>query len=241
MPNIYLRLPTVICAYHRNYDVNHKLSPFDPLKFSPYTDHAVIMRGGLAVFSSSTKKNASCYSQQQWRNILSGRKPDGSRQVMKRDPTIWPTYAELCAVEGIKISNRSDSYDYLCIAMPYTILIGDRECRTNAGYALTEEAASCLQDLLVRDFKRALVDWEIATQDHCIKPDQIIRRGRMDTLERFLMRYDIPVARDGLEKYTLRRQIDRWYAKARLIEKAYRCIDIEYEDSHDKVLHRIKD
>lgn len=238
MANIYLRLPTVIAYYHRNYDVNNKLDNFTPMKFSPYTDHAVVMRGGLVIHTSSRNKVSLCYSQQEFRNILNGKSPDGSRQVMKRDPSIWPTYDELCACLGVKISSRSDSYDYLCIQMPNTILIGDREVRTNACYALSKEPAEMLQELLVRDFKRALIDWEIGTQDFCINRERIIRRGHMDTLERFLMRYDIPIPKDGIEKESLRRQLDRWLAKARVLEKAYRSIDIEYEDSRDVVINR---
>lgn len=228
----------VICYYHRNYDVQHKLSPFDPVKFSPYTDHAVIMRGGLELTTYSTRKLSPCYSHQQWRNMLGGKKPDGSKHVVKREPSVWLTYDEICAMEGIKLSHRSDSYDFLCIQMPNTILIGDKEVRTNPSFNLGNEAAEVLQDLLVRDFKRALVNWEIGTQDYCINSERIIRRGRMDTLERFLMRYDIPIPKDGREKESIRRQLDRWFAKAKILEKAYRSFDIEYEDSNDRVIKR---
>lgn len=236
MANIYLRLPSVIAAYHRNYDVKHKLNPFEPLKFSSYTDHAVILRGGLTLFSTCVKKSTACYSHQQWKNILQGKSPNEGKQVLKRDPDVWPTFHEVCLMEGERLSNRSESYDYLCIQMPKTILIGDREVRTNPSFSMNDEVACCLQDLLVRDFQRALIDWEIGTQDYCINATRIIQRGHMDTIERFLMRYDIPVAKDGLEKDSLRRQLDRWLARARLLEKAYRCIDIEYEDSRDKIL-----
>ena len=238
MSNIYLRLPTSICYFHRNRDVNNKLTNFTPLKFSPYTDHAVVMRGGLAVATGVDRKG-SCFTQLQFKNILNGRTPDGSKLVTKRDCSVWPTYAEICMMIGGKISNRSESYDYLCIQMPQTIIVGEKEVRTNSSFALTSFATDMLQDLLVNDFKRALIDWEIGTFNHCTSsPEGIIQRGHMNTLERFLMRYDIPIPKDGYEKASLRRQLDRWMEKAKVQEKAYRTIDIEYEDSKDKIIPR---
>lgn len=238
MANIYLRLPMMVAYYHRNYDPDHKLSPFDPVKFSSYTDHAVIMRGGLVLPSKDNRKHPPCYNQLQWRNMLLGKEPNSGKQILKRDAGVWLNYDEICTLSGVRLSHRSDSYDFLCIQMPTTILVGDREVRTNSSYCLTSDAADILQDLLVRDFKRALVDFEIGTQDHCITKERIIRRGRMDTLERFLMHYDIPVSLDGCDKESLRRQLDRWFAKAKLLEKAYRIFDIEYEDSEEKVVYR---
>lgn len=235
MANIYIRLPRIICYFHRNYDVNNKLSNFDPIKFSPYTDHAVILRGGLVPVGNDNNKKVACYSQQQWKNILLGRNRDGTKQIIKRDSEEWPTFEEICLIEGRTLSNRTDSYDFLCIQIPKTIIVGNKEVRTNASYTLTREAANILKDLLVRDFKRALVDWEIGTQDFCVNEERVIRRGHMDTIERFLMRYDIPIPRDSIEKASIKRQLDRWLANARILEKAYRVREIEYEDPNDDV------
>ena len=237
MANIYLRLPTVVCHFHRNYDEQLRISPHEPIKFSPFTDHAVIMRGGLAPHGGLSKKAGLCYSQQQWTNIMNGRTPDGCKQVIDRDHQKWPTQSEVCAMEGIRYSLHTESFDFLCIQMPYTILSGEKEVRTTSVFSLTSQAAYYLQQLLVRDFRRALVDWEIATQDFCISPDRIIARGHMETLERFLMRYEIPIPRDSQDKEILRRQLDRWLADARVLEKAYRCREIEYEDSRDRVFN----
>lgn len=237
MANIYLRLPSVICSYHRNYDVERKLDPFEPLKFSPYTDHAATLRSGLILYTKTCGKRSSCYSQQEWKNLLNGKSRDGQRQILKRDATQWLSYNELCTLEGVLLSKRSENYDYLCIQIPKTILVGDREVKTNASYLLTPGTTKILQILLINDFKRALVDWEIGTFNHCTGIDNgYIRRGRMDTLERFLMRYDIPISKDSEEKDTLRRQLDRWFEKAKMMEKAYRTFDIEYEDTNDKVV-----
>lgn len=239
MANIYLRLPSWIAAYHRNCDPDHHLSPFEPVKFSAFTDQAVVMRSGLiATVPSNNRKVVKCYTQQQWKNMLSGRKPDGGKQVMKRSETNWLTYDEVCVLMGSQLSHRSDSYDFLCIQMPQTILVGDREVRTNSSFCLTNEAIEELQELLTQDFKRAFVNWEIATQAHCVHGNRIIQRGQMNTIERFLMHFDIPVSKDGREKDSLRRQLLRWLENARVREKAYRTIDIEYEDSEDKVIKR---
>lgn len=236
MANIYLRLPSVICHYHRNCDLEHKLGCFEPLKFSSFTDHAVVLRSGVSVFTGTSSKSVSCYSQHCWNMILAGKNPLTGKVVMRRDQTEWPSYEEICTINGKVLSSRSERYDFLCIQIPPTIIVGGKEIRTNATYSLPKEMAEILSNLLVRDFKRALLDWEVATFDHCVQPDKIICRGHMDTLERFLMHYDIPIPRDGIEKDTLRRQLARWMKRARVLEKAYRCFDVEYEDSADKVI-----
>lgn len=240
MSNIYLRLPTAICYYHRNRDENHQLSCFEPMKVSKYDEVAIEMRRSLIVYASRSSRTANCYSQQQWKNILNGKNPYTGKTAIKRDPEEWPTYNEICAMTGAKVSNRSDSYDFLCIQIPNTILIGDKEVRTNSSFILPNKAAETVQEILTRDFQRALIDWEIGTQDFCINEERIIRRSHMETLERFLMRYNIPVAADGLEKESLRRQLARWLDNARVLEKAYRSYDIEYISATDKVISRKK-
>lgn len=237
MANIYLRLPVMVCCYHRNYDPDHKLTPFMPLKFSTYTDHAVVLRGGLSVFTGKDQKAGVCYSQAQWNNMLRGRRPDGSQLVMVRDPSSWLTYTEICNLEGRKLSHKTDSYDYLCIQMPKTVLVGDREMRTNASFSLAPNMASLLRNLLEDDFKRALLQWVVDTKDFCLNPTRIIDRTHAATLERFLMRFDIPVTQDGKEKDTIRRLLQRWLESAGSASGAYKAYDedITYEDPKDRV------
>lgn len=238
MSNIYLQLPTPICHFHRNRDKT-KLSPFEPVKLSKLDEKSVILRGSLAFFREMGRsKSYPCYSQQQWKNILLGKTPNGSKQILQRDPTIWPTYDEICKIEGTQLNFRSDSYDYLCIQIPQTIFIGTRQVRTNPSYTLDKSDAYDLQILFTLDFKRALVNFELETQARCIQDDYIIKRGQMNTLERFLMEYDIPIAQDGREKDYIRRQLDRWLDKAKVYEKAYRTFSIDYIDSQDIIVKR---
>lgn len=237
MANIYLRLPTAIAYFHRNRVEDKHLSPFDPWKASEFSDHAIPLRGGLYLPASNktTRQSPASYSQAQWHNMLNGKAPEGGITLIRRNPSVWLSYKEICQLEGKKLSRLSESYDFLCIQMPYTVMIGDKEVRTNSSFNLSQQAAVLLQNLLVNDFQRALIDWEIGTYNHCTSGDKIIHRGHMDTLERFLMRYDIPVTADQTTKTSLRRQLDRWIQRAKVLEKAYRSYDIEYQDSRDKV------
>lgn len=244
MPNIYLRLPTAIACFHRNCDADNPLSPFDPWIVPKYSDHIIPMRNGLQNGVSSESKSPPSYSQKQWNNMLFGRRPEGGEIVLHRDPEKWLTYQEISILEGKRLSKLSASYDFLCIKMPYFITVatptgGRKEIVTTSSFNLSPRYAEMLQMLFVSDFQRAFIDWEIGTFHHCTQnPDGLIIRGRSDTLERFLMTYDIPVSKDLTEKQSLRRQLDRWLKKARFIEKAYRHENISYKDSLDKTISK---
>lgn len=242
MPNIYLRLPTAVACFHRNCDPDNPLSPFDPWIVPKYSDHIIPIKSGLQSEVISERKSPPSYSQKQWDNMLNGRRPNGGDIVLHRNSEQWLTYAEICKLEGRRLSKLSESYDFLCIKLPYTIAIsmpnGDRkEIYTNSTFNLSPKPAETLQCLFMNDFQRAFIDWEIGTFHHCTQnPDGLILRGRSDTLERFLMTYDIPVSKDLTEKQSLRRQLDRWLKKARFIEKSYRHENISYNDSSDRII-----
>ena len=109
--------------------------------------------------------------------------------------------------------------------------------RTNASFSLAPNMASLLRNLLEDDFKRALLQWVVDTKDFCLNPTRIIDRTHSATLERFLMRFDIPVTQDGKEKDTIRRLLQRWLESAGSASGAYKAYDedITYEDPKDRV------
>lgn len=237
MPNIYLRLPSSVVAFHRNRDDKHRLQPFVPLVLPRFTTHMAVLRDGLQAPIAKQVQFPLCYSQTEWNNMLAGRKPHGGEIVIQRDSSTWLTFQEICVLEGRKQSEASELYDFLCIQMPYEVLIGDRRMRTTASYNLTHAAAQIMQKLFVQDFQRALYEWELDTADFCIRPGMVIKRNHLDTLERFFLRYDIPVSNSRKERDSLRRQLDRWLKEANSLFRGYRNFDIAYSDPHDRIIN----
>lgn len=240
MSNIYLRLPSVVCAFHRNRDRNHMLRPEEPVKYRDSSEHNFIMRSGLETrVGFSTRKSPRCYSQNEWNKILQGIAPNGSNDVkVERNPADWPTYKEICMLEGRKLTDRSESYDFLCIRIPETVTINGNVKRTNHTYSLARKEAETLISLLIVEFNHALQEWEADNYEYCNTPDEngnIIVRSFPNILERFLLSYDIPISKSARERDSLIRQMTRWRGFAKQIMKKNYDFDITFTDSADVI------
>lgn len=234
MANIYLRLPRIQACVMRNLDDDNPLACSQPFKVPDFDPMASIIRSGLVIQGSLPKKDPVCFSQQEWQNMMQGKHPQGGKAVIKRNADEWLTYKEVCDLFGSKMMNVSDDYDYLCIQMPREVLIGKKMYATNQQWKLEYHIAHEVVDMFAVKFKFALSEWQLGNYDYCTRDGRIIRRPLLATLERFCMRYDVPI--DKEQRQILRRQFQRWMDEARMQYRAYRHIDIEFEDSKDKVV-----
>lgn len=233
MANIFLRLPRIQAQLIRHLDEDHYLTPTDPFKVSDYTEMAYNIRIGLVKSTYKMGGDPLCLSQQEWNNIMQGKKPQGGPVILKRDATVWPTYDEICKIIGSKSSQRSDDYDYLCIQLPREVFLRGKMWPVNTQWSLTRNTALYLNKEFARMFKYTLLRWSIDNEKYCIRKDSIIERSQVDVLVRFCERYDINVNTDQFDN--LRRQVNRWLKDASEEKQDYRCLDIEYEDSNEKI------
>lgn len=215
MPNIYLRTSAYVCAYFRNRDNKHPLAPNKPILFMDYTLESEIMRAGLNIIPEEAQVRAHCFSQFAWRNMMHGKTPDGSVKVLRRDSDEWLSNAEVYTILGQKRRANEENFDYLCIQMPREIMINSRLCRTNNTYSLDRSCAVRLNDLLRREFKETFQDWIIQDRRYCNHLG--VARTRVESIERFLMTFDIPVSTDQKERESLRRMTNRWLDKSRML------------------------
>ncbi len=153
--------------------------------------------------------------------MLCGRKPQGGKQILSRKVDSPLSYAEYCALEGLKNNPRNNSYDFLCIEVPREVYCSGRVLRSNATMALDSNAARDLRRLLRQTFVRTFLDFK--QRNVAFAKSQGFERSNVEIIERFLMMYDIPVGHEQRERESLRRLMIRWekeaatYAKSPLI------------------------
>lgn len=213
MANIYLRVSRYIAAFYRSDGQGNSSSPSVPIKFSPYTQEYTILANCLRVIPANQQHRAACYSQSAWNSMLRGRKPQGGSPLLARDASEYLSYAEYCALEGVKNKCRFDDFDFLCIAMPLEIFNGTRLLRSNGMMTLDTAASRDLRRLLRRTLVHTYLDFK--ERNEAFARAQHITRTKIEILERFMMMYDMPVSHDLKERESLRRMAVRWENEAR--------------------------
>lgn len=229
MPNIYLRLPTVHCAFIRNRDIEHPLKPEEPLVISQFTDQAVVIRAGL--FNGHELqygKFPNSYSQTEWNNMMQGCPPKGGEKILQRDPQQFLSFREVLQLEGLKNTRLVNSYDFLCIKIPSEVRVGDRVLRTSSSWNLHRSASVRLLELYSVEFRRALCEWRLKTHEYCLQ-NNITKYSNVEILERFLLYYNITL--NEIDRDTLRRQLDRWLDDMQQRPHSYSTFDIDFPDN----------
>lgn len=229
MANIYLRMPVSRCQYFRHREADNPLAKDEPVVFSRYSPEYFVMSNSLIRTSEIT---GVCFTQQQWKNMLRGRRPDGNVQVMKRDAKQYLTHGEVLLLNGNNDYERSDNEDYLCIRLPNEVYFLDAIRPVTQAWRPGTAGLRQLIVLLNNAFKRSVVEWALSTFDHCVSQGRVVCRMQTSMLERFLLRYNIEPTMS--EKDNLRRVITRWLQSEHCNFSAYSCMDMRYEDPHEK-------
>lgn len=215
MANIYLRVPTYLAQFYRGRDDNHVLAEHEPIKFSAFQHEAVLLSSSLVLIPENNQTSSSCYSQRAWKNMLSGRPPQGGDKLLIRDPKEWITINEICLLIGENNLKRMEGMDYLCIALPNEVLIGNTVRKVNGSYSLPPSDASELLRLLRNEFIHLLLDWIIQERRFCNQNG--IKREISTVLEHFFSRYRIQIGADKKERNIMRRMAYRWVEMAQML------------------------
>lgn len=237
MSNIYLRLPTSRCQYFRHRDPKRTLAPNEPIVFGAYKHEMSILRNSLTNAPAITQEvNERCYSQQQWTNMLYGKAPLGGKPLVNRDKREYLTFAEVQYLNGhTDDSARAANEDYLCIRLPREVEVFDTVRSVTPSWNLDRRGIYELILALNNEFKRSVVDWALSAFDFCTERGRIVCRSQTAMLERYLMRYGIePTA---TEKDNLRRIIDRWLRSEHSYLSSYSCMDMQYIDNNERIIH----
>ncbi|MBO4719918.1 MAG: hypothetical protein J5658_08605 [Prevotella sp.] len=208
MPKIYLRVSKYVGSFMRADGNGNSISKQTPIQLSQCSDEYAVMVHSLRIVPETQQRRACCYSQSAWNNMLRGRLPEGGKPIIQRDPKDYLTYAEVCTLERLPNKTRREAYEFLCIALPREIYVDGRIELVSSSHTLDTSAANQLRRIFRHRFIREYLYFEERQRDWC--REQRIDRTDVEILERFFMKWDIPVSHDNKEREHLRRQIFRW-------------------------------
>ena len=206
MPKMYLRVPWFVAGYMRGRNDDRQLTEFEPYEFADHDEMMLFLSHNLR-FIPEQNQTPYCYSERAFSNILHGKHPGGGKVVVNRNASEWPSVGEFCAITGKFVTDKQDSVDYLCIAMPREILDGGRLHKTNGSYALPRHEAEKFVAYLRDEFKREF-------NAFCKKDEEVcqqngINRSDVDRMERFLANYNMPVSVSEKDREALRKMMFR--------------------------------
>ena len=240
MANVYLQVPTYYAAFIRN-SYTPVIQRGQPIKFSEYSIERAYMKVGLVPIAGHKEHIPICFSEREWKNMLQGKHPDGGAVVRKRDPAEYLSHWEVRELIGHPLTKKSDNYEYLCIQMPPTVFIEGKQCRTNAVYNLDYSTAMLLRSLFQEEFLTRLKIFMICAhhynfRPHPGNPGSIIDQKIVNTIERFLLCYDIPIASDYQEFKTIRKMVQRHIPNISEFLTPKEIEHLTFKDSADKVI-----
>lgn len=232
MANIYLRVPTYVAQFYRGRDVNNRLSEFQPVQFSLFQQETAIMSISLMMVSEQSIDHTACFSERMWKNLLSGRNPQGGKILLKRDPQEWPTMDEVNFLTGMTRNKKTDGFDYLCIATPKTIVIGGEFRQVNNSYTLPFRQANGLVKQLRREFVRILLNWVMKEQALCDLRG--VQRDVVTCIDHFFYHYNMCLGTNGTDRDSIRRMAMRWIEDAKMLADDIEDEDVLYEYDKEK-------
>lgn len=223
MANIYIKVPTAVAQWYRGR-LKEPLTEFQPVVFSPYQTESAIMEADIMLVPEGQMDHTVCFSERMWKNILNGRKPQGGKALLKREPTEWPSMEEVNFLTNLSKNKKTDGYDYLCVAAPKAVRMGTSYKMVTTSFTLTAAGASELARYMKREFVRVMLHEicdEIALNDK-----RGLRREVMSCIDRFFYRNNICLGTNTKDRDTMRRMATRWMEDAKMLGK-----DVKDEDA----------
>ena len=236
MTYICLKVPSYLAQFYRNRNPQSPLTEQQAVSFSPFQHEHVLMSSSLVLADGSEPANPICFPQRQWTNMLRGRQPQGGKRILQRDPEQWLTTQEVCVLINDRANAKTDGFDYLCIEIPRTILVGDQLVSTNASFVMPRDAATQLQTMMRQELVRCLVDWIRRERHWCNMKG--VERDLTAVIDHFFYHYQICLGTNMRDRESLRRMASRWIEEALVLPHDYLTFDDEdamfiYEKERD--------
>lgn len=222
MANIYIKVPTAVAQWYRGR-LKEPLTEFQPVVFSPYQTESAIMEADIMLVPEGQMDHTVCFSERMWKNILNGRKPQGGKALLKREPTEWPSMEEVNFLTNLSKNKKTDGYDYLCVAAPKAVRMGTSYKMVTTSFTLTAAGASELARYMKREFVRVMLH-EIC-EEIALNDKRGLRREVMSCIDRFFYRNNICLGTNTKDRDTMRRMATRWMEDAKMLGK-----DVKDED-----------
>ncbi len=173
------------------------------------------MTYGLMLVPERSCEHTVCFSQRMWQNMMKGRKPQGGKVVLNRDPEEWLSPNEIDLLTGIRRPMKARNSEYLCIQTPKTAMQGAEIKTVNASYNLTASVANELVDEMRRRFVCTLVIW--VQNEMASKAYEGYKRDIATCVDHFTNHYNMMIGALPAERDVLRRMARRWMDDVKLL------------------------
>lgn len=201
MPNIYVRIPHYIASYLRNIDEQRQLARTEAVQLEAGDELSSVMQCHLLPNLRNTV-SLQCFSEVQWKAMCQGRviswRKDGFAMDIARPARRPLSMAEILRLTGCSdrvlldesgadLPDEAYPYEYMAFACPRTIILNGREMKVQGDYTLPDTTE--FVNILRRRFRRALVRFVALDREYVRSLGQT--RSKMESMDRFLLRYDI--------------------------------------------------
>lgn len=202
MPSIYVRLPHYVASFLRNRDERHPLDKADPIQIETGDELASVVQCHLMP-NLRGEVRPSCFSERQWKSMMQGKviayRKDSFAMDIARPARRPLSLAEILrltdqadkvltdAETGADLSDEAYNYEYVPFQLPRTVIINGRELKVQSDFTLAD--STDFVKILRRRFRRALVRFVALDREYVRSLEQT--RSKMESLDRFLLRYDI--------------------------------------------------
>ncbi len=222
MANIYLRVPTYVAQWYRGRVAPEPpLTEFQPVIFSRFQEEYAMMDSWLTFVVEQDMNNTVCFSERMWKNMLQGKKPQGGKVVLKRNPADWLSMDEINFLTGTKRNKKTDGFDYLCIQTPKSMVIGGCFKQVTGSFTLLFNEANALVRQLRREFLRIFLHWiceELLVCDkRGIRFDASSGRDVVMCVEHFFYHYNMNLGTNATDRDSMRRMAKRWLWDAKML------------------------
>ena len=180
-----------------------------------------MMESWLAFVAEQDMCHTACFSERMWKNMLQGKKPQGGKVMLKRDPKTWLTMDEINFLTSTKRNRKTDGFDYLCIAAPRVMVIGGCYKQVTGSFTLLFEQANALTRQLRREFLRFFLHWICEELFVCdrrgIRFDSKSGRDVVMCIEHFFYHYNMCLGTNATDRDSMRRMAKRWLWDAKML------------------------
>lgn len=239
MANIYVRVPTYLAQWYRGRIAPQPpLTEFQPVEFSRFQEETAMMEAWLTFVPESNMEHSYCFSERMWKNMLQGKKPQGGKVMLRRDPKEWLSMDEILFLTSTKRNRKTDGFDYLCIAAPKVMVIGGQYKQITGSFTMPFKETNAFVKQLRREFLRIFLNW--ICEEIFICDRRGIRRDVSMCVDHFFYHYNMSLGANATDRDSMRRMAKRWLVEAKMLPMLIDDEDVlfvyEKEESTRKTL-----
>lgn len=214
MANFYLRVPHYVASYFRNKDQQKPIPVGGVIRIEDTNPLWPILSVMIHSNDKDTVIPNGCFCERQWRKMLHGNvlgSAVGKHIPINKSLNLLESNTlsdeEVSILSGIPTRKGEDFGEYLCVKLPNEVYSKNRIVKTTTQWQPSCAGAKRLIAVMTDEYWRVFFNYMDKERDWCISHD--LDRSVMESIERFINRYNIRNSTDNKEKMTLKRNYYR--------------------------------